>query len=122
VVGAGSVELPVLVMRTRGRVRERTWELALSVGEVWGARAEQQTRKEELWRRACARARRGRKKRKGDDDVCARQRKLNPKFKLLMFPLCRVSCLVRVGSEHAPIILSTGDMEKVQEAHFHFEK
>jgi hypothetical protein len=53
-----------------GQSEGENWELALSVGEVWGERAEQQTRKE-LWRRACARARRGRKKRKGDDDVCA---------------------------------------------------
>jgi hypothetical protein len=60
--------------------------------------------------------------RKGREMMTCAPRKLNPKFKLLMFPLCRVSCLVGVGSDHAPIILSTGDMEKVQEAHFHFEK
>jgi hypothetical protein len=38
------------------------------------------------------------------------------------FPLCKVSCLVRVGSDHAPIMLNTGEENVVRGAHFHFEK
>jgi hypothetical protein len=37
------------------------------------------------------------------------------------FPLCNVVCLRMVGSDHAPIMLSTGE-DKVKGAHFYFEK
>jgi hypothetical protein len=39
------------------------------------------------------------------------------------FPLCKVSCLMRVGLDHAPIVLNTGEEKEVRGgAHFHFEK
>jgi hypothetical protein len=38
------------------------------------------------------------------------------------YPLCRVSCLLRIGFDHAPIVLDTGEGNVVKGSHFHFEK
>jgi hypothetical protein len=38
------------------------------------------------------------------------------------FPLCSSSSLVRVGSDHSPIILNSGEGSVVGESQLHFEK
>jgi hypothetical protein len=38
------------------------------------------------------------------------------------FPLCKVSILMRIGSDHAPILVDTGEEEIMRGPHFHFEK
>jgi hypothetical protein len=38
------------------------------------------------------------------------------------FPLCSTSCLLWVGSDHAPIMLDSGEDRKIRRSHFHFEK
>jgi hypothetical protein len=38
------------------------------------------------------------------------------------FPLCSVASLVRIGSDHAPLILNIEEESVAGGAHFHFEK
>jgi hypothetical protein len=38
------------------------------------------------------------------------------------FPLCKVASLMRIESDHAPIIMDIGEEEVLRGAHFHFER
>jgi hypothetical protein len=38
------------------------------------------------------------------------------------FPLCKVSCLMSLGSDHAPIMLNKSEENEFSGAHFYFEK
>nr|ADB85341.1 putative retrotransposon protein [Phyllostachys edulis] len=38
------------------------------------------------------------------------------------FPLCHVQCLLRVGSDHCPILLTSGETDKVKTGRFFYEQ